>query len=398
MAARRDKRSTLQLSERTVLAAFADSAGYTRAELIERTGLSRAVVTAAVRTLGLQGRLVTVDAPAATGTRGRPSTRFRRSDLLSPVLLIELAQSTTTTLSVLDDGGATRRSVPGVPWSSGWDKWAPAIRDAAAELTNGGPDPRCAVIVAPFPVQEGAGQPAAYPLPSSPRKHPLQLPPSPPWLQTDPRPGVATLLGCPTIMINDANAAALGEAEFGAGRGYRALVYLSLRYGIGAGHVLDGALFAGPNGFAGELAHAQVTESGDFCLCGGRGCLATEIRSPDLLENLADVFDAPASFEQVTADLIRGEPMVARFFRDLGALIGRPLSSVVTVLDPDCVLVDARIDAAAAPLIAGLTAELGQRCPAALVSRLSVMPGALPDATARGALAAANAAQRIVAG
>ena len=193
-------------------------------------------------------------------------------------------------------------------------------------------------------------------------------------------------------MINDANLDALGEAHFGAGRPYRCVVHVSVRSGVGAGLVFEGNLFTGANGFAGELAHVQVVEDhGEFCMCGNRGCLATMTRGPNVLDALMSIYDAELTFDDVEMLVAQNDATAVRFFKDLGAMIGRPLGTLVTTLDPDCVVVDAGLGQAARPLIDGLTAELTQRCPPALLARLALVPGALPNARTYGAIAAANA-------
>jgi predicted NBD/HSP70 family sugar kinase len=76
---------------------------------------------------------------------------------------------------------------------------------------------------------------------------------------------------------------------------------------------------------------------------------------------------------------------------ELGALVGRALAPLVTMLDPDCVVIDARLGEGCAPFIAGVTAEVGQRCPPDLAGTLTVVAGELDDAERYGALAAADA-------
>jgi predicted NBD/HSP70 family sugar kinase len=176
---------------------------------------------------------------------------------------------------------------------------------------------------------------------------------------------LGTLLGCPALMMNDANLAALGEAQFGAGRGYRAVVHVVVADGIGAGFVFDGRLFTGAHGFSGELAHVQVTPQGQPCSCGNRGCLITE---------------APPG----TA------PYPTRI-AEFGPLVGRALAPLVTALDPDCVLIDARLGEAAKPFAERVIAELARRCPPELANGLPIGVGELDDAEALGALAAADA-------
>lgn len=77
----------------------------------------------------------------------------------------------------------------------------------------------------------------------------------------------------PVYIENDANAAALGEYLFGAGRGCKNMVYLTISTGIGGGIILDGKLFEGTSGTAGELGHMSIDWQGERCPCGNRGCL-----------------------------------------------------------------------------------------------------------------------------
>ena len=80
-------------------------------------------------------------------------------------------------------------------------------------------------------------------------------------------------MGVPAIVDNDANAGALGEITFGAGKGCRHLVYYNIGTGIGAGIVIDREIYRGANGNAGELGHVTVLPDGPLCDCGNRGCL-----------------------------------------------------------------------------------------------------------------------------
>lgn len=79
-----------------------------------------------------------------------------------------------------------------------------------------------------------------------------------------------------------------------------------------------------------------------------------------------------------------------RYFRDLGAKVAQPVATRTTMLDPDCVIVDASLEDAAAPFIAGFTEETSDRCPPALMERLSILRGTLGNAIVLGAIAAAD--------
>ena len=80
-------------------------------------------------------------------------------------------------------------------------------------------------------------------------------------------------LGITTFLENDANAAALGEFRFGAGRGIEHMIYVTASTGIGGGLILDGKLYHGASGMAGEIGHQTLVPYGPLCGCGNRGCL-----------------------------------------------------------------------------------------------------------------------------
>jgi predicted NBD/HSP70 family sugar kinase len=108
---------------------------------------------------------------------------------------------------------------------------------------------------------------------------------------------VAARLGLPTVVDNDVNALALGEARFGRGRGLRAFVLLALGTGVGGGIVLGGELVRGASGYGGELGHVTVKLDGRPCVCGARGCLKAYAAGPDIVaqarEALAGAGGAP---------------------------------------------------------------------------------------------------------
>src|SRR4030042_6970468 len=80
-------------------------------------------------------------------------------------------------------------------------------------------------------------------------------------------------LGIVTYIINDANAAAVGEHRFGVGKGFTNMIYLTVSTGIGGGIIVDGELYSGTAGCAGELGHMTVEVDGPRCHCGNFGCL-----------------------------------------------------------------------------------------------------------------------------
>lgn len=360
----RSQGSSIALVERLILSTFASSASLTRLELEELTGLSRTVVAGVVAALVARGELAELRQPPATGARGRPPSRYQRTALLPPVLLIKLNKDGSTSVSSLHGDGTRSGTQQCAGWSQAWPAWSRSVLKAAGRLRAWAPlPPRLAVLSAPFPV---AGAHSGSPRPETAHR---ELRPAP-WLEDDPCRALGRLLGCTALVVNDANLAALGETSFGAGRGRRAVCYITVADGIGAGFVFDGRLFTGAHGFAGELVHVQVAPDGTFCVCGNRGCLFTET--------------------EIVIRGLRAGP-VPGCGELLGSLLGRALSSLVTTLDPDCVVVDARLGEECGPFIAEFTAELARRCPPDLAAALAVVPGAFTDAERYGALAAADA-------
>lgn len=173
---------------------------------------------------------------------------------------------------------------------------------------------------------------------------------------------VARRTGLATVVDNDANALALGEAWFGRGHGRRSLVLLALGTGVGGGIVLDGQLVRGATGYGGELGHAAVDFGGRPCFCGGRGCLKAYVAGPDIVaqacEALArfpesrlaraggcadltarDVFEAAAGGDEL------GREIVARVCRALGIAIG----GILNTLNPEAVLLTGGVAQSLAP-------------------------------------------------
>jgi glucokinase len=159
--------------------------------------------------------------------------------------------------------------------------------------------------------------------------------------------------GLPTTVDNDANAAAWAEARFGAGAGSGDLVLVTVGTGIGGGLVLDGRLHHGQHGFAGELGHLIVDPGGDRCACGNQGCLEAmasgstlgrlgrEAAAADPGGRLAALAGRPelVTGEVVFAAASEGDKTALALFERVGHWLGVGIASLVTVFDPDLVVV-----------------------------------------------------------
>ena len=161
---------------------------------------------------------------------------------------------------------------------------------------------------------------------------------------------VTERLGAPAFIENDASAAALGEFRFGAGKGTRHLLHATLGTGIGGGIVIDGKLYRGARGLAGEIGHIILNPAGPKCNCGSRGCLEAMVsgvafaeRARRILEQgksrvLHEIvgYDDPSATHLYIA-ASKGDQLCEAEIRHGGHLLGLGLGSLVNVLNPDAV-------------------------------------------------------------
>ena len=177
----------------------------------------------------------------------------------------------------------------------------------------------------------------------------------------DPSARLRELLNCPVLVENDGNLAAYGEAHAGAGRGHSLILHVSVKEGIGAGFVFDGALFRGATGIAGELAHVSIQDDGAQCICGNRGCLTTFEPGPFLVDKVGALYGQQLQYPEIELLVEQGDPAVIRILNDFGRRIGKPLAPVAALLNLDAIVVDARLGAVGRPLATGIQEALAHR-------------------------------------
>jgi glucokinase len=161
-------------------------------------------------------------------------------------------------------------------------------------------------------------------------------------------------LGLPVQVDNDANVAAYAECRFGAGRGYRHMLLVTVGTGIGGGLVFDGRLFRGAHGFASEIGHVIVEPGGPLCGCGNRGCWeqvaagraidrlgrrAAADHPDSLLMHMADGDPERVTGRLVTEAARRGDEVALRVLAEVGGRLGEGIAGLVNILDPQVVVV-----------------------------------------------------------
>lgn len=159
-------------------------------------------------------------------------------------------------------------------------------------------------------------------------------PPNLPWKKFNIKSAFMSKLKKPVFVENDANAAALAESLFGAGVGEKNLVYITVSTGIGGGIILDGKLYRGSIGTAGEIGHMVIDVNGPLCGCGNHGCLETLASGPAIAK-MAGKKDA------LQAELAarKHDKRAAQAIKDAAKSLGIGIANIYNILDPDIVIV-----------------------------------------------------------
>lgn len=160
------------------------------------------------------------------------------------------------------------------------------------------------------------------------------------WTHAQVGPFLRAELGVPVLVENDVNALAVAERLYGIGQSYSSYLVVTIGRGIGCGIVVDGAVYRGAGGGAGEIGHIPVTSDGPVCGCGGTGCLEAYIGEAGLLRTARERGvigpDDPPSALRAAADA--GEAGAAQVYAEAGDRLGQALAGVVHTVDPEIVV------------------------------------------------------------
>ena len=160
-------------------------------------------------------------------------------------------------------------------------------------------------------------------------------------------------LGPPAHLENDANAAALGENVFGAGQGVQHMIYITVSTGVGGGIIIDGKLYGGARGSAGEIGHMVIDDGGPPCGCGNRGCLealasgtaisrrGTEAEAAGESGALTAILqrDGRISAQAMSAAAAYGDSVSREIFAEAGRYLGIGLGNLINVFSPEAILI-----------------------------------------------------------
>lgn len=201
----------------------------------------------------------------------------------------------------------------------------------------------------------------------------------PGWAGIRPAAELARRIGVPVRADNDANLGAIAETAWGAGRGCRDLAYLKVSSGIGAGFVLDGRLFRGSGGLAGEIGHWAMDQTGLICRCGGRGCLETIAGADALVRLLAPTHGAGLTLRDVVACARRGDTGCRRAIADAGDAIGTAVAQLCNLLNPERVVIGGELATAGDLLLDAVRATVHRQAVVDVAEQAGVVAGQLGE-------------------
>ena len=212
------------------------------------------------------------------------------------------------------------------------------------------------------------------------------------WHNYPLRDEIATRVGLPVTIDNDANCATLGEWWLGAGRGTRNMLGLTIGTGIGGGLIIEGELFHGATDVAGEVGHMTIDTQGRRCACGNYGCLeayasgtaiADRAREaltdhPSLLLSLANGDPAQITAQTVFVAATKNDAVALEVVRDTARFLGTGIANLLNIINPEVVVITGGVTQAGDALFEPLLAEVRRRAFRPAWEAVRIVPGALP--------------------
>ena len=362
-----------------LLAAIWERRGLSRADLARDSGLSRGTVGDIVGGF-IEAGLVeeTDDARPRAASGGRPPTDLRFVDGCRHILGVELGASHICAVRTDLRGRVVAREAAEVDVSGDPAGTLAALIATARALAAAEEAVPLIGLGLALPTPLRIGQGAVL----SPHLFPR-------WEGIDLGLALEEALGLPVEADNDANLGALAEHWWGAGRGVRDFAYIKVATGVGAGILIDGEIYRGAAGIAGEIGHTAIDPQGARCRCGLRGCLEALVGTAYLLERAEAALVAagsrpawalPSPTVGSLIDAARsGDPVAAGLIADAGRHLGTAVANLLNLVNPARVILGGRLTDAGAILLPALHAQVMTRALWTSVAGADVTIGQLGD-------------------
>jgi glucokinase len=186
--------------------------------------------------------------------------------------------------------------------------------------------------------------------------------------------------GVPAVLDNDATAAAAAEHRFGAGRGTRNMIYLTVSTGVGGGVILDGHVYRGSTGNGGELGHVTVDWHGRECRgCGRRGCLEAYASGTSIAERAREAGMAASAASDVAAAALAGDPVALRVWDETCEALACGITSLANLFEPELVVIGGGVSRVGEQLLAPVRALVRAQAIEPAGRELGIVQAALGD-------------------
>ncbi|KGM34163.1 ROK family transcriptional regulator [Inquilinus limosus] len=314
-------------SKRSLLKAVADHGPLSRSELAILAGLSKAAITGLSRELIQDGALEESEIASAPSRQGRPSILLRLNPTHGYFIGASIVEEPVAlVLADLQGAVLAQRTAP---WSNDPQAIAATIREAIPHLLAeaGVPAERLRGIGVALSGLVSHDQDRCL--------HSTNLG----WIDLPVAAVVGQATGVPAFLENDANAVATGERLYGLARDYRTFTTVTFGDSIGCAHYVDGALYRGHGGGAGEIAHCTIEPGGLPCRCGKRGCLDTVAPRQAILAQARARGLGASTMAEVEALAAQGHADAIAILHRAGAALGLAIAHVIQVNDPEFVLI-----------------------------------------------------------
>ena len=343
--------SLRRLNRLRVIRALREEGQISRAEIARRTGLSRSTVSSLVADLQADGLVVERPEPgSAYGAQGgRPPILLSFDASAGAALGVDFGHShlrvAVSDLASTILAERTRALDTDHDAQEGLDMATELVVETLADAGVAREMVIGAGMGLPGPIDQGHGTVGSSAI-------------LPGWIGMTAAEELQRRLQIPVIVDNDANLGALAEAAFGAGRDAGDLVYLKVSSGIGAGLILNGRLYRGTSGLAGELGHVLVDPDGIVCRCGNRGCLETVAATGAVVDCLRPMLGDDLTIADVLEAAGTGDAACRRAVADAGRALGQVVAMLLNVLNPEMVIIGGHLAAAGDLLLDGLRESL----------------------------------------
>lgn len=327
-------------------------------EIIERTGFDKSTVSSIVSRFAEMGLIERRPKPEAN-RRGRPSEGLQISPNSGLLVGVQVEAGAVGFVACGLDGSVTASRIE--PFSGALDAIATCVKSGIEAVVDasGSSAPVMGVGVSLPGLVKRDGTLVHVPILG--------------WRDVDMLECLKDVAVAPVFVGNDGKAAAMAERMFGACTDIDDFLYLFSGSGVGGALFLDGEIYGGADGLAGELGHIKIVPQGRFCSCGASGCLSAYLSEPALAQEIERLGGrVPNGFTSILEGAKAGDEIILNVLDHAGEVLGSAVSSLVNIFNPPVVLLGGDIALAQPYLSAAMERALLRLAHPAMYSRSTV--------------------------